>query len=177
MPDLRTVAALIRGLALGVINGGEMGTGNVENQRAGYRLSTLAGDMDVGAIHAYLTGSYWAQGISRAVVAKAISGSLCFGVFDGAGQVGFARVVTDRATFAYLCDVYVLEGHRGRGLATWLMEAVVAHPELQGLRRFMLATRDAHGLYEKFGFAPLARPEIFMTIHRPEIYLAQPQKQ
>ena len=154
-----------------------MSTANLEKNRAGYRLSTEAGEMDVDAIHGFLSGSYWAQGIPRDVVAKAIAGSLCFGVFDAAGQVGFARVVTDRATFAYLCDVYVLEGHRGRGLATWLIESVVAHPELHGLRRFMLATRDAHGLYEKFGFAPLARPEIFMTIHRPEIYLAQPPKE
>ena len=126
--------------------------------------------MDVDAIHAYLSRSYWAQGIPRDVVAKAIAGSLCFGIFENEQQVGFARVTTDRATFAYLCDVYVLEDHRGRGLATWLMEAVVAHPDLQGLRRFLLATRDAHHLYEKFGFVSLARPDIFMEINRPEIY-------
>lgn len=130
--------------------------------------------MDLDAIHAYLSSSYWAQGIPRRIVANAMRGSLCFGLFDDDQQVGFARVVTDRATFAYLCDVYVLENHRGRGLATWLMEAVVNHPDLQGLRRFALATRDAHGLYEKFGFAPLARPEIFMEINRPEIYLHEP---
>lgn len=147
--------------------------GNVEN-RVGYRLSADAHEMDVAAIHAYLTESYWAQGIPREVVAKAIAGSLCFGIFKGEEQVAFARVVSDRATFAWLGDVYVLEHHRGRGLAAWLMEAVVAHPQLQGLRRFMLATRDAHGLYEKFGFAPVARPEIFMAIHRPEIYMATP---
>ena len=129
--------------------------------------------MDLDAVHAFLSGSYWAQGIPRALVAKAISGSLCFGVFNeqDEAQVGFARVVTDRATFAYLCDVYVLEEHRGRGLAAWLMEAIVSHPDLQCLRRFVLATRDAHGLYEKFGFVPLARPEIFMEINRPGIYL------
>jgi GNAT superfamily N-acetyltransferase len=146
----------------------------VDKGRFGYRISSEASAMDVDAIHAYLSGSYWAQGIPRAVVAKAIAGSLCFGIFASDGQVGFARVVTDRATFAYLSDVYVLEEHRGRGLATWLMEAVVAHPELQGLRRFVLATRDAHRLYEKFAFVPLARPEIFMEINRPGIYLPKP---
>src|SRR5882724_12224137 len=148
---------------------------DIEQNRSGYRISSVADAMDLDAIHACLSGSYWARGIPRAVMAKAISGSLCFGVFSEANaQVGFARVVTDRATFAYLCDVYVLEEHRGRGLAAWLMTAIVSHPDLQGLRRFVLATRDAHGLYERFGFAPLARPEIFMEINRPGIYLAEP---
>jgi GNAT superfamily N-acetyltransferase len=145
-----------------------------EQNRLGYRISTEAGAMDVDAIHAYLSGSYWSPGIPRAVVASAIGGSLCFGLFHTERQVGFARVITDRATFAYLCDVYVLEDHRGRGLATWLMETVIAHPHLQGLRRFLLATRDAHGLYEKFGFVPLARPEMFMEINRPGLYLDKP---
>jgi len=144
---------------------------DIEQNRLGYRITTDADAMDLDAIHAYLTRSYWCEGIPREVVAKAIGGSLCFGLFDHGGQVGFARVVTDRATFAYLCDVYVLEEHRGRGLATWLMEAVVAHPHLQGLRRFLLGTRDAHRLYEKFGFVRLARPEIFMEINRPGMYL------
>ena len=148
--------------------------GDVEQIRLGYRISTDVSAMDVDAIHAYLTRSYWARGIPRDVVARAIAGSLCFGIFENARQVGFARVVTDRATFAYPCDVYVLEGHRGRGLALWLMEEVVAHPELQGLRRFALATRDAHRLYEKFGFVPLSRPEIFMEINRPGIYMPKP---
>ena len=147
---------------------------DMTQKRLGYRISGDADAMDLDAIHAYLSGSYWAQGIPKQLMAKAISGSLCFGVFGEANaQVGFARVVTDRATFAYLCDVYVLEEHRGRGLAAWLMEAVVAHQDLQGLRRFALATRDAHGLYEKFGFVPLARPEIFMEINRPGIYLTE----
>lgn len=150
--------------------------GNIEKDRVGYRLSADAREMDVAAVHAYLSESYWAQGIPREVVARAVAGSLCFGIFKGEEQVAFARVVTDRATFAWLCDVYVLEHHRGRGLAAWLLEAVVAHSDLQGLRRFMLATRDAHGLYEKFGFAPVARPEIFMAIHRPEIYLGTPPR-
>jgi GNAT superfamily N-acetyltransferase len=147
---------------------------DTEQKRAGYRISADVGAMDLDAIHAYLSGSYWAKEIPKQRLAKALSGSLCFGVFsEENAQVGFARVVTDRATFAYLCDVYVLEEHRGRGLAAWLMEAVVAHQDLQGLRRFVLATRDAHGLYEKFGFVPLARPEIFMEINRPGIYSAE----
>jgi GNAT superfamily N-acetyltransferase len=148
--------------------------GDVEQNRLGYRISTDADAMDLDAIHAYLSSSYWSQGIPRDVVAKAIAGSLCFAILEDDRQVGFARVVTDRATFAYLCDVYVLEEHRGRGLAAWLMETVIAHPHLQGLRRFVLATRDAHRLYERFGFVPLARPEIFMEINRPGIYLSKP---
>jgi GNAT superfamily N-acetyltransferase len=141
-----------------------------EHERFGYRISSVTSEMDVDAVHAYLSRSYWAEAIPRSVVARAIEGSLCFGLFRGHAQVGFARVVTDRATFAYLCDVYLLEEHRGRGLAKWLMAAVMAHPDLQGLRRFLLGTRDAHGLYEKLGFSPLARPEIFMEINRPGLY-------
>jgi len=138
--------------------------------RSGYRISTDPREMDIDAIHAYLVRSYWAEGIPRDVVAKGVAGSLCFGLFHGAAQVGHARVVTDRASFAYLCDVYVLEEHRGRGLGKWLIETVVTHPDLQRLRRFLLATRDAHGLYGDHGFKPLARPEIFMEVHRPGIY-------
>jgi GNAT superfamily N-acetyltransferase len=141
-----------------------------EPTRDGYRISTDSSAMDVDAIHAYLTGSYWAEGIPRDIVERSIRGSLCFGLFAAEEQVGFARVVTDRATFAYLCDVYVLEAHRGRGLAQWLMEVVLAHPDLQGLRRFLLATRDAHELYRRYGFTPIPRPERFMEIVRPDIY-------
>jgi len=144
--------------------------GDIDEQRRGYSISTDPKAMDLDAVHAYLAQSYWAREIPKEVVAKSIRGSLCFGLFAGNRQVGFARVVTDYATFAYLCDVYILEEHRGRGLAKWLMEAVVEHPELQGLRRFLLATRDAHGLYEKLAFTPLAKPEIFMEINRPNIY-------
>src|ERR1051326_8437972 len=118
-------------------------------------ISTDPAQMDVNAVHAYLTRSYWAEGIPREVVSKSIEGSLCFGLFDGSRQIGFARVITDRSTFAYLCDVYVLEEYRGRGLGKKLMKAVCAHPDLQGLRRFVLITRDAHGLYDQFGFALL----------------------
>jgi len=133
-------------------------------------VTTDPSRQDVDAIHAFLTRAYWCEGIPREVVARAVHHSLCFGLFDGVTQIGLARVVTDYATFAYLCDVYVLESHRGRGLGQWLIECVLAHPELQGLRRFNLATRDAHDLYARFGFQPLARPESFMERHKPDIY-------
>src|SRR5262245_49488246 len=121
-----------------------------------YEISTDPARLDIDAIHAFLTQSYWSPGIPRATVVRAIAHSLCFGAFCQGQQVGFARVVTDRTTFAYLCDVYVLEAHRGRGVSRQLMDSVVAHPDLQGLRRIMLATLDAHGLYAKYGFTPLA---------------------
>ena len=140
--------------------------------RTEYQLSLGSEAMDVTAVHAFLSqSSYWAEGIPIEVVAKAIQGSLCLGLFHQARQVAFARVITDRATFAYLADVYVLVEHRGRGLASWLMAEVVRHPDLQGLRRFVLATRDAHSLYSRFGFTPLAHPEFFMEINRPGLYL------
>jgi ribosomal protein S18 acetylase RimI-like enzyme len=142
----------------------------VEARRGSLSISTDPGRLDIDAVHAYLTRSYWATGIPRHLVERSLQGSLCFGLFDGAHQIGLARVVTDRATFAYLCDVYVLDAYRGRGLGKWLMESVVAHPDLQGLRRFVLVTRDAHGLYEQFGFTPLARPGSYMEILRPDAY-------
>jgi GNAT superfamily N-acetyltransferase len=137
-----------------------------------YEISTDPSRLDVDAIHAFLTQSYWSPGIPRATVARAIAHSLCFGAFWQGQQVGFARVVTDRATFAYLCDVYVLQGHRGRGLSKQLMDNVIAHPDLQGLRRMMLATRDAHGLYAQYGFTPLAAPDRIMENHKPNVYSA-----
>jgi GNAT superfamily N-acetyltransferase len=139
-------------------------------KRDGYHIAVGANAVDVDAVHAYLTRSYWACGIPKALVAKSIRGSLCFGLFRGDTQVGFARVVTDGATFAYLCDVYVLETVRAQGLSKWLIEVVMAHAELQGLRRFMLATRDAHGLYARYGFTPLARPQQLMEINPQELY-------
>jgi GNAT superfamily N-acetyltransferase len=148
----------------------------LERRNGDYLISTDPDRLDIDAIQAYLSRSYWAEGIPRSVVAQSIPGSLCFGLYaagaaPGAGaQVGFARVISDRATFAYLCDVYVLEEHRGKGLGKWLMEVVIAHPELGNLRRFMLGTRDAHGLYARHGFTPLARPHTFMEIARPGIY-------
>ncbi len=104
------------------------------------------------------------------MVERSIRHSLCFGVFDGDEQIGFARVVSDRATFAYLADVFILESHRGRGLGVWLMECIKAHPDLHGLRRWILGTRDAHGLYRKIGFQPLAEPAIYMEIMDREVY-------
>jgi len=143
----------------------------IEAERDGYVISTEKSRLDVVAIHAYLTQSYWSPGIPKTVVEKAIAGSLCFGLFTAKGeQVGFARMVTDSATFAYLADVYVLEEHRGKGLSKWMMQTILAHPSLQGLRRILLATRDAHGLYAQYGFKPLARPESMMEIHHPNVY-------
>jgi GNAT superfamily N-acetyltransferase len=135
-----------------------------------YEISTDSARLDVDAIHAFLTRSYWSPGIPRATVARAIANSLCFGAFWQGQQVGFARVVTDKTTFAYLCDVYVLEAHRGRGLAQQLMHHVMKHPDLQGLRRMMLATRDAHGLYAKYGFKALGAPDRIMEVLKPDIY-------
>ena len=128
-----------------------------------YEISSDPARRDLDVVHRYLSEeSYWAGGIPRATVERAVAHSLCFGVYAPEGQVGFARVVSDRATVAYLADVFVLSAHRGRGLSKRLMAAVTAHPELQGLRRWMLATADAHGLYRQHGFAALARPERFM---------------
>ena len=138
--------------------------------RGEYEISTDPQRLDVAAVHAYLTQSYWSPGIPRAVVERTIANSLCFGLYCGAEQVGFARVVTDRATFAYLADVFILDPHRGKGLSKWLMEFVKGHEDLQGLRRFMLATRDAHGLYRQFGFTELANPSRMMEILQPNVY-------
>lgn len=143
-----------------------------DRSRETFRITTNVAAMDLDAIHAYLTRSYWSEGISKDLVARAMAGSLCFGLLEGERQIGFARVITDKATFAYLCDVYVLEEHQGRGLGTWLMNELVTHPDLQGLRRFALVTRDAHKLYEKCGFAALANPAGHMEIARPGMYLA-----
>jgi GNAT superfamily N-acetyltransferase len=148
---------------------------STETLDGGYELSTDASRLDVDAIHAYLSRSYWSPGIPRDIVARALRHSLCFGLYaaDGA-QVGLARVVTDHATFAYLCDVYVLETHRGRGLSKAMMRAVMSHPALAGARRAMLATRDAHGLYRPFGFAEAPANGVLMQLLRPDIYEARP---
>jgi GNAT superfamily N-acetyltransferase len=145
-----------------------------ERSQDTFLITTDSAAMDLDAIHAYLTRSYWSEGISKDLVARAMAGSLCFGLLDGAGQIGFARVITDRATYAYLCDVYVLEEYQGRGLGTWFMKELMTHPDLQGLRRFGLVTRDAHGLYEKCGFTALATPAGHMEIVRPGMYLRRP---
>lgn len=130
--------------------------------------------IDAEAAHAFLSGTYWSPGIPLAVVERAIQNSLCVAARCQGRQVGFARLVTDKATFAYLADVYVLPEHRGQGLSTRMLAALLGHPEVQGLRRLMLATRDAHGLYRRFGFQPLAVPERFMELHRPDVYAAGP---
>lgn len=141
-----------------------------EWRRDVYRITTDPDALDIELIHRSLTASYWAAGIPLETVRRSIAGSLNFGLFEHEAQIGFARVVTDRATFAYLADVFVLETHRGRGLSKWLLEVLIAHPELQGLRRWVLATRDAHGLYARFGFTPLAAPARWMEKHDPGVY-------
>ena len=142
----------------------------IEQVRGDYSVSTDPSRLDLAAIHAYLAASYWSPGLPLDVLQRAISGSLCFGLYHQDEQIGFARVITDRATFAYLCDVFVLDSHRGQGLGRWLMETVANHASLQGLRRFVLVTRDAHGLYAKLGFKPLAKPEGYMEQYRPDVY-------
>lgn len=141
-----------------------------ERRRDGCTVSTDPGRLDPGAIHAFLSTSYWAEGIPRETLERALRGSLCFGLYAETGQIGLARVITDAATYAYLCDVYVLPEWRGRGLGIWMMECVMAHPDLQGLRRFSLVTRDAHELYRQFGFTEVAAPGRHMEIARPGLY-------
>ena len=126
--------------------------------------------IDLDTVHDFLWTSYWAEGIPRETVARSIRNSLVMGLYDGDCMIGFSRVVTDYATFAYIGDVFVLEAWRGRGLAVWLTQCLVGHPELQGMRRWLLATRDAHGVYARVGFTSLATPQSMMTIHNPDIY-------
>ncbi len=135
-----------------------------------YVLVTGYENMDIPAVHAMLASTYWSPGVPLEVVDRAARHSLCLGVRHGREQVAFARVATDRATFAWLADVYVHEAHRGRGLSKRMLDAVFAHPQLQGLRRFMLATRDAHELYARYGFTPLRSADRMMEIHRPNVY-------
>lgn len=141
---------------------------NHEWQRGGYVVSTDKSRLDFGLIHEFLSSrSYWATGRPAEVVRRSVENSLAFGLYRGERQVGFARVITDFATFAWVADVFVLEEFRGRGLSKWLMEVMLSHPDLQGLRRWVLATKDAHGLYARFGFEPLRRPERWMERHDP----------
>jgi GNAT superfamily N-acetyltransferase len=163
----------------------------IEHRRGDYVVSTDPARLDLDVIHGFLTNCYWAKGIPRDTVTHAIEHSLCFGVYDGSGksasrkerekdratptecefqQVGFARVISDFATIAYLGDVFVLESHRGHGLSKWMMECIMQHPALQGLRRWILLTRDAHGLYSQFGFTPLKSPERYMERHNAGVY-------
>ena len=133
-----------------------------------FEISTDRSRLDIEVIHQFLGTSYWAEGRSRAVVERSIKHSLCFGVYWAGRQVAFARVVSDRAVFAYLMDVFVIPEFRGRGISKALMREVLDHPELQGLRVFLLGTRDAHGLYAKFGFRPLDEPSRWMAIYDPD---------
>jgi GNAT superfamily N-acetyltransferase len=142
-----------------------------EWRRGEFAISTDRARLDVETVHRFLSSSYWSPGVPLEVVRRSIEHSLPFGVYRGAEQVGFARVMTDYTTFGYLADVFIAESVRGQGLGTWLMETILGHPDLQGFRRWMLATRDAHGLYAKFGFTPLSAPERFMEKWDPEIYL------
>jgi GNAT superfamily N-acetyltransferase len=135
-----------------------------------FEISTDPARLDLPGVHAFLTASYWAKGIPLPAVERSVRHSICFGIYRGHQQVGFARVISDRATFAYLADVYILPAFRGRGLAKWLMQCILAHPDLQGLRRWSLLTRDAHRLYQAFGFQPLKAPERWMEKHDPEVY-------
>ena len=140
-------------------------------RRGAYFLATDRRLLDVAFIHRFLSEqSYWAAGIPRETVERSIANSLCFGLFHESQQVGFARIVTDRATFAWLGDVFVIEAHRRDGLGKWMIESVLKHPDLQGLRRILLGTRDAHTLYTRFGFTPLADPSRFLEIHTPNVY-------
>lgn len=148
----------------------------MERMMDSYTITTDKRKINVSYTHRYLsTGSYWARHIPLEVVERSIEGSLCFVVLHEGGQVGFARVITDGATFAYLADVFIDPAHRGKGLSKRLMEAIMEHPSLQGLRRFLLATRDAHGLYGQYGFTPLTAPERWMQVHKPDVY-PQPLK-
>ncbi|WP_143310156.1 GNAT family N-acetyltransferase [Chitinophaga vietnamensis] len=136
-----------------------------------YRISSDKQLLNVPVIHRFLSEeSYWAKDIPLGTVLRQIENSVCFGLFHKDEQIGFARVITDKTTFAYLADVFVLQPWRGKGLSKWLVEQILAHPDLQGLRRWLLATSDAHGLYAQFGFTPLANPERIMQIHNPDVY-------
>ena len=139
-------------------------------KKNGFTITTEKEKLDIDLIHSFLNRTYWAEGISKETIRRSIEGSLCFGVYENDKQVGFARMITDRATFAYLADVFIIEEYRGRGLSKWLMEVIMSHPDLQRLRRMILATKDAHGLYEKFGFTPLINVERWMQILDPDVY-------
>jgi hypothetical protein len=142
-----------------------------EFAHSGYVISDDPSRLNVDAIHAYLSRSYWAAGVPREIVARSLAHSLCLGIYaPGGDQVGLVRVISDYTTFAYLCDVYVLEGHRGRGLAKSAMHLLSTHPKLQGLRRIQLVTQDAHGLYAQFGFSALKDPERHMEKRIPSPY-------
>ena len=145
--------------------------GSVHETMSGYIVSTDKSKLNIDVIHSFLTTSYWAKGIPFTIVEQCIENSLCFGAYHNEDQIGFARIVSDFSTFAYLADVFVLEDYRGKGVGKLIMNEIMAHPQLQGLRRFMLATRDAHGLYEKYGFVVTKNPERIMEIVNADLYM------
>jgi GNAT superfamily N-acetyltransferase len=152
-------------------------------RRGNYHISTDPSLLDLTTIHHYLTHSYWSPGVPLAVVANALRHSLCFGLYEGTKQIGLARVITDYSSFAYLSDVFILHDYQQQGLGTWLMECVTQCPALAGIRSFLLATRDAHGLYSKVGFAVINNPERWMVIkyvlpwHQPDLAETGPAQQ
>ena len=165
---MRRCKALECGMATGRMIDSDVAA---EYRRGEFLVSTDPARLDLDVVHGFLTNCYWAKGIPREVVARSIEHALCFGIYEGNGkQVGFARVISDFATIAYVGDVFVLETHRGRGLGKWLMECIMQHPALQNLRRWILTTRDAHGLYSQVGFSSVKMPERFMERHRPDVY-------
>jgi GNAT superfamily N-acetyltransferase len=135
-----------------------------------YSISTDKSKLDVDYIHSVLSKMYWSENIPRETVQRCIDGSFCFAVYDGEKQIGFARAITDLTTFGYLADVFIDESYRGKGLGKWLVQTILEHSDMQGFRRWLLATRDAHSLYAGFGFTELKNPERFMQIHNPAIY-------
>ena len=141
-----------------------------EWHHGGYTVSTDPARLDLKAIHGFLSKAYWAIGIPMETVKRSIEHSVPFGIYHGGRLIGFGRVITDRATFGYIGDVFVLDEHRGQGLSKWLVECMLAHPELQGFRRWILLTRDAQGLYRKFGFTTPPNPERYMELWKPDIY-------
>lgn len=142
----------------------------MEWTRDNFTVTCVPAKLDHRVVAQFLASSYWASGIPPDTVTKSLTHSLCFSLLEQERQIGLARVISDYATIAYLGDVFVLPEYRGMGLAKWLIECVVSHPELQGLRRWILGTKDAHGLYSKFGFTPLKRPEVFMERYEPNVY-------
>lgn len=138
--------------------------------RENFLISTDKAKLDLNYIQSVLSKTYWAEGIPVETVEKAVNGSICFGIYDKNKQIGFARLITDAATFAYLADVFIDAAYQGKGLGKWLIEEIMKHESVQGLRRFMLATKDAHGLYRQYGFVPLTNTERWMQIHNPNVY-------
>lgn len=144
---------------------------HVKAEKGEYLLSTDKSKLDLKMIHEFLSNeSHWAKNIPYERVKKSIENSLCFGLYHGEKQIGFARVISDYSTIAYLGDLFILKDHRGKGLSRWMLEVIMNHPDLTGLRRWILVTKDAHDVYQQYGWAMVARPENWMEIHDPEAY-------